>query len=162
MMPSLKFARCLANTTVLTLCALLAYSATTAAQEPSKTAPAAEKADGKKAENKQAEKLSGRLPLHYKGLVTDEQRQQIYKIMADYAPGLADLRAQLNRLTKEQDQKIEALLTPEQKQKLAQLKAVKPRHQDRKMKASSAASGGREPGQESKTVVQPASTEVKK
>jgi hypothetical protein len=83
--------------------------------------------------------------------------------MADYAPELSDLRAQLSRITKEQDQKIEALLTPEQKQKLAQLKADKSRHQDRKAKASSAASPLREPGKEAKTVVQPASaTEVKK
>ena len=154
----LRFARYLANTMVLTFCALLAYSATAAAQEPPKTTPSAEKAERKK-----AEKLTGHLPPYYKGLVNDDQRQQIYKIMADYAPKLGDLRAQLIRTSKEQEEKIEALLTPEQKQKLAQLKAAKSRHQERKTKASSAAPAKQESGNEAKTVVQPQSpTEAKK
>jgi Spy/CpxP family protein refolding chaperone len=120
-MSSSQFARYLASTMVLTISALLVQSGTAAAQETPKTTPPAAKA---KADGKKADKTPGRLPAYYKGVVTDEQRQQIYKIMAEYAPKLADLRAQLNRATKEQDGKIEALLTPEQKQKITQLKAA--------------------------------------
>jgi Spy/CpxP family protein refolding chaperone len=118
-MSSSQFARYLASTMVLTISALLVQSGTAAAQETPKTTPPAAKADGKK-----ADKTAGRLPAFYKSVVTEEQRQQIYKIMAEYAPKLADLRAQLSRATKEQDEKIEALLTPEQKQKITQLKVA--------------------------------------
>jgi Spy/CpxP family protein refolding chaperone len=118
---SSQFARYLASTMVLALSALLVSSGTAAAQETPKATPPAAKADGKK-----ADKATGRLPAYYKGVVNDDQRQQIYKIMAEYAPRLADLHAQMRQATKEQDDKIEALLTPEQKQKIAQLKAAKP------------------------------------
>lgn len=118
---SSQLARYLASTLVLALSALLVSSGTAAAQEtPNATPPAA------KAERKKADKVTGRLPAYYKGVVNDEQRQQIYKIMAECAPRLADLHAQLRKATKEQDDKIEALLTPEQKQKIAELKAAKP------------------------------------
>jgi Spy/CpxP family protein refolding chaperone len=116
---SSHWARYLASTMVLTLSALLVSSGTATAQETPKATPPAAKAAGKKADT-----VSGRLPAHYKGVVTEDQRKQIYKIMAEYAPRFADLRAQLRQVTKEQDDKIEALLTPEQKQKIAQLKAA--------------------------------------
>ena len=75
---SSQVARNLASTMVLTISALLVQSGTAAAQE---TTPPAAKVEGKK-----ADKATGRLPAYYKGVVNDEQRQQIYKIMAEYAP----------------------------------------------------------------------------
>jgi Spy/CpxP family protein refolding chaperone len=117
-----------------------------AADAGTSTAPAgqkteAKKADGKAAEAKPAEK-GNRLPPYYRQVVSNEQRQQIYKILTEYAPKVdqakadlnkavndakaktAEFKTQLSKLTKEQTDKIEALLTPEQKAKLAQLKAA--------------------------------------
>jgi Spy/CpxP family protein refolding chaperone len=103
-----------------TLSAWLVQSGIAASQETPNASPPAAKVAGAK-----AEKLTGRVPAYYKTVVTDDQRQQIYKIMAEYTPRLIALKGQLNQLTNEQDKRIEALLTPEQKQKIAQLKAAK-------------------------------------
>ena len=67
---------------------------------------------------------SGRLPPYYKEIVTAEQKDQIYKIQTEYKAKIDAAIAQYHALTKEQATKIEALLTPEQKQKLDQLKSA--------------------------------------
>jgi Spy/CpxP family protein refolding chaperone len=59
-----------------------------------------------------------RLPRHYAQVVTETQRETIYKIQEEYQPKLDALEAQMKTLTKERDQKIEAVLTPEQKKKI--------------------------------------------
>jgi Spy/CpxP family protein refolding chaperone len=87
----------------------------------------AEAADSKaksSAEAAKTKKLSGRLPQYYSAVVTEEQRQKIYAIQAEFGPKLTQIRAQLTKLQKEQEEKIEALLTPEQAAKLAKLKAA--------------------------------------
>lgn len=84
------------------------------AQDKTPAAPAGEKASAKK--------LTGRLPAHYTEVVTAQQREAIYKIQTEYAPRIKDAQAKLAELTKERDDRITALLTPEQKQKLEKAK----------------------------------------
>ncbi len=58
------------------------------------------------------------LPLYYKGVVTDDQKKQIYSIQDEYKPKLNALKEQLKALTAERDAKLDALLTPDQKTKV--------------------------------------------
>jgi cell division protein ZapA (FtsZ GTPase activity inhibitor) len=58
------------------------------------------------------------LPLYYKGLVTDDQKEQLYSIQDDYRPKLKALKDQLKALTAERDAKLDALLTADQKAKV--------------------------------------------
>ncbi|MGI8981521.1 MAG: hypothetical protein ACR2FY_20030 [Pirellulaceae bacterium] len=83
--------------------------------------------DAKKADNKAKagakNKAKGRLPAYYKEVVTDEQRDQIYAIQAKYEKQLADLQGQLDAAKAKQNDEIEALLSAEQKEKLATVRA---------------------------------------
>lgn len=63
----------------------------------------------------------GRLPAHYAEVVDEKQRAAIYAIQQEYAERIKQLRLQLDAVTKERDQKIAAVLTPEQKDKVAEL-----------------------------------------
>jgi Spy/CpxP family protein refolding chaperone len=63
------------------------------------------------------------LPKHYAQVVTDEQREKIHKIQDEYDPQIAELKAKLKALTKERDDKIAAVLTPEQKKQIDEAKA---------------------------------------
>ncbi len=65
----------------------------------------------------------GRLPAFYKNVVTDEQRQSIYKIQEKYATQIEDLQAQLDDVRKKQADEIEGLLSKEQRDKVSALKA---------------------------------------
>jgi hypothetical protein len=76
------------------------------------------------AADKEKEKPRGRLPAYYAQLVNQEQRENIYKIQADYAGKIAELQKQLDALIKERDEKIAAVLSPEQRAKLAELQAA--------------------------------------
>jgi hypothetical protein len=60
----------------------------------------------------------GRLPNHYGDVVTEKQRDDIYKIQEEYKPKIDVLKGQLAALTKEMNDKISAVLTTEQKQKI--------------------------------------------
>ncbi|MGQ9564282.1 MAG: hypothetical protein ACUVQG_13450 [Thermogutta sp.] len=64
-----------------------------------------------------------RLPMYYARVVTEEQRQKIYAIQREYYPKIAALRKQLEDLIAEQNAKIEAVLTPEQKSELDKIRA---------------------------------------
>ena len=75
----------------------------------------AKKADSK-AKAGAKEKPKGRLPAYYKDVVTDEQKDQIYVIQAKY-------EKQLDAVKAKQNGEIEALLSAEQKEKLAKVKA---------------------------------------
>ena len=82
--------------------------------------------DAKKADPKAKagakDKARGRLPAYYKDVVTDEQRDQIYAIQAKYVKQLEDLQSQIDGLKAKQNEEIEKLLSPEQKEKLAKVK----------------------------------------
>ncbi len=84
------------------------------ASEPSGPKAFAKQPD--KAASDQGEgKASGRLPPYYSKVVNEEQRQQIYAIQRQYAEKTGPLKRELARLSAECNQKIESLLTPEQK-----------------------------------------------
>ncbi len=81
--------------------------------------PAAEPAAAK-----QVKPFRGRLPNYYTHVVDQKQRIAIYQIQAEYAQKLAALKAQLEAMTKERDTKVAAVLSPEQRKKVAQLTAA--------------------------------------
>ncbi|NLE37469.1 MAG: hypothetical protein GX621_05530 [Pirellulaceae bacterium] len=67
-------------------------------------------------------KIKGRLPSHYGKVVTEEQRRTIYELQALYAPHIEKLQAQIDALTRQRDARIEAVLTPEQRKQIAELR----------------------------------------
>ncbi|HEX4148945.1 MAG TPA: hypothetical protein VHY20_08155 [Pirellulales bacterium] len=70
---------------------------------------------------KQNDKSKGRLPDNYSKVVDPAQRDKIYQIQQNYAPQIQQLQAQLKTVTGKRDAEIDALLTPEQRTKLAAL-----------------------------------------
>lgn len=56
-----------------------------------------------------------RLPNYYKDVVSDDQRDQIYKIQQAYHPVVAMLELRLEQLKKERDQIVESVLSESQK-----------------------------------------------
>lgn len=66
----------------------------------------------------------GRLPSYYAQVVTQEQREAIYKIQAEFAPKIQALDLQLKAIKAERDKKVLAVLTPEQR-KLVEETAAK-------------------------------------
>lgn len=99
---------------------------TPAAGQPTVEKPAATstKKGSKKHDSSKTGSKKGRLPPHYSAVVTHEQREKMYGIAAQYAPKLAALRAELATVLKEETDKLDALLTPEQKHTLEQFKAT--------------------------------------
>ena len=63
-------------------------------------------------------RAKGRLPKYYTNVVTEKQREEIYKIQEEYRPKIDAAKAQLQALTKEQNEKISAVLTADQKKKI--------------------------------------------
>lgn len=88
-----------------------------AAASPATSAPAAG------SQGKSSFQFHPRLPMYYGRVVTEEQRQKIYAIQRDYHPRIAALRKQLEDLLAEQNAKIEAVLSPQQKAELDKIKA---------------------------------------
>ena len=70
-----------------------------------------------------ARKFRGRLPRFYRHVVTAEQREQVYAIQAEYHDRIADLRAQLKAITNERNEKIAAVMTPDQLKRIKALRA---------------------------------------
>jgi len=105
---------------LVALAVVAALSASWAVGAEAGAAPAAEKSEAKK-----ARKTTARLPMYYAQIgLSAEQRAKILKTLDDYAPKLADLRAQLEAMTKERDDAVQGELTDEQRQKLDDLKAA--------------------------------------
>jgi len=93
------------------VCLMAASIASAAEAESSKAAAPAAEAKGPR----------GRLPAYYAEVVDEKQRAAIYSIQQEYAERIKQLRSQLEAVTKERDQKILAVLTPEQQKKVAEL-----------------------------------------
>ena len=91
-----------------------------ATAKPEATAPAAAKP--RKTAAKPRKKPRGRLPAYYKDVVDKQQREKIYAIQQEHKPQIDALKAQLAALMKERDEKIAAVLTPEQQKKVEQLR----------------------------------------
>lgn len=102
--------------------------------------------DAKKADPKAkaGAKAKGRLPAYYKDVVTDEQKDQIYAIQAKHAKQIDDLQSQLDAAKAKLNDEIEALLSAEQKEKLAKVKE----EADAKKKAGK--KGDKKPAEEAK------------
>ncbi|HUY91703.1 MAG TPA: hypothetical protein VMV10_23375 [Pirellulales bacterium] len=92
------------------------------AQQPLRGQDAAPKAEAKAA--KPRAKPRGRLPAHYGAVVDNEQREKIYGIQQSYQPQIEALQAQLVALREKQAAEIDAVLTPEQKEKVKELAAA--------------------------------------
>lgn len=88
------------------------------AQDAPAAKPAAEKAAKK--ERKPSFK---RLPAYYGKIVDETQRKKIYAVQEEFGPKIEALKKQLETLMKERDEKIDALLTPEQLKEVNELKA---------------------------------------
>jgi hypothetical protein len=82
-------------------------------------------------------KLKGRLPRHYGKVVTEQQRQKIYEIQTAYEPYLERLELQLDKLTRQRDARIEAVLTPAQLQQIAKWEAAAKAKREKKKKKQS-------------------------
>lgn len=72
---------------------------------------------------KQKAKPKGRLPSYYSKVVDGIQRDKIYDVQKKYGPQIEQLQAQLKELTEKRDAEVAALLTPEQRERLATLQA---------------------------------------
>lgn len=96
------------------------------AESSDKAAPAAAEAKGPR----------GRLPAYYAEVVDEKQRQTIYAIQQEYAERIKQLRLQLDAATKERDQKIAAVLTPEQQKKVAELAEAAKAKRERQREAA--------------------------
>ncbi len=75
------------------------------------------------APKKKAAEPAGRLPAYYKDVVDEAQRKKIYEIQAKYKVKIDVLAEEVKSLQSQRDKEIEALLSPEQKTKLAKVKA---------------------------------------
>lgn len=60
----------------------------------------------------------GRLPAHYKEIVTGAQRDKIYAIQAKYEAEIRKVEEALLALVKQRNMEIEQVLSPEQRQQL--------------------------------------------
>ncbi|MGL4594531.1 MAG: hypothetical protein ACRCUY_07375 [Thermoguttaceae bacterium] len=63
-------------------------------------------------------KISGRLPDGYRVVITDSQRDEIYKIQIEYAEIIELLKLRIRLLEAERDQKVDDILTAEQAAKI--------------------------------------------
>lgn len=72
----------------------------------------------------QTKPFRGRLPAYYGKVVDQQQRAKIYEIQKEYAPRISALQDQLAALMKERNDKVRAVLTPEQQQQVDQFRAA--------------------------------------
>lgn len=77
-------------------------------------------------------KYRGRLPNYFGKVINSEQRDQIYAIQAKYNEQIAALEMQIEKLSAERDQQVEAVLTPEQLAEITKMRdEAKARRQTR-------------------------------
>ena len=117
-MKTRSYCRSLSVSMLLAAMLLGIAHASAPAKDPSSKAPGAPAVK----RQKKARQSKGRLPNYYGGVVTEEQRQKIYDIQKEYNPEIRKLREQLKKLTADRDEKIDKVLTPEQREQIAELK----------------------------------------
>lgn len=88
-------------------------------QPATKSAANAEKKPGKKA----PADYRGPIPFYYGKVIAPDQKEKIYAIQDKYQGELEALQKQVKELTAKRDAEIEAVLTPEQREKVATMKA---------------------------------------
>lgn len=108
-------------TYALTLGLLLGGGSLASAQDKSKSSS---KDDSKSSASSRRER--GQLPPNYRQLgLSDEQRQQIYKIQNDYADKIHDLEAQIEKMKTERNGKYTKVLTKAQRDRLEEIQKGK-------------------------------------
>lgn len=85
-----------------------------AAQQPPADGPAAQAAPDKSESEMKEPEFRGRLPAYFAAVVTDKQRQEVYKIQAEYHKKISALMKEVEKLTAERNKKVDGVLTPEQ------------------------------------------------
>jgi hypothetical protein len=66
------------------------------------------------------DKVKGQLPANWGKLgLSDEQKQKVYKIQADYRKKIDALEAEIEQMKKKQLEEMTGVLSPDQKKKLA-------------------------------------------
>ncbi|GBD35168.1 hypothetical protein HRbin36_00273 [bacterium HR36] len=71
------------------------------------------------------EKVTGRLPQGFGKLgLSEEQKQKIYKIQAEYEAKIQALRAQIKKLEEEERVQVFGVLTPQQKELYLKLRGI--------------------------------------
>jgi Spy/CpxP family protein refolding chaperone len=101
----------------LTLAVLSATGPAVSQEKADNAEPAVEKPQPRK-------QPRARLPNFYRQVVSEQQREEIYKIQASYQAKIEALQAQLKAVVDERDAKVTAVLTPEQKKKVEELAAA--------------------------------------
>ncbi len=82
-----------------------------------------EKDKEKKGDETPPAKVKGQLPPNFGKLgLSTEQRQKVLRVRADYKGKIQELQQKIERLRAEQKEAEEAVLTPEQKKKLRELR----------------------------------------
>lgn len=111
-----------------------AAAAAPAEKSDAATTPASaeKRPSGRRTKGEKSAKPRGRLPAYFSAVVTAELREKIYAVQAEYEPKISKLRQELDALTKDRDEKINALLSPEQKKKIEDLKAAAKLPKDKK------------------------------
>lgn len=101
------------------------------------------KAEAKTEEAADDKEPSGRLPAHYKEIVTPDQKEKIYAVQIEFNKKIEALAEQIKKLQADRAAAIEALLTAEQKQKLAAAKAAAAKAKETKAAAIKATEEGK-------------------
>lgn len=84
------------------------------------------------------DKIKGTLPANWGKLgLTDDQKQKVYKVQAEYKDKIADLEKQIKELKEKERGEMEKVLTDEQKKRLKEIlgsKAPDDKKEDKKEK----------------------------
>jgi len=68
------------------------------------------------------DKIKGQLPPNWGKLgLSDEQRQKVYRIQADYRKKIEALEQEIEKLKKKQLEEMTGVLSPDQRKKLAEI-----------------------------------------
>ncbi|HEY1064977.1 MAG TPA: hypothetical protein VGE52_02665 [Pirellulales bacterium] len=98
------------------------YGASPVAAQEAAPAAASASAEAAKVDEKgtKGEKKSGRLPKFYERVIDGIQREKIYDIQLEYSDRIKKLQDQIDAIKKERDEKVEAVLTAEQRDRIKQ------------------------------------------
>lgn len=77
-----------------------------------------------------------RLPAYYNDLVTPGQRARIYQIQDEYETQIEQLKQQLREVVSQRDAEVEAVLEPEQRELLTEVKEQSRRLREARAKAA--------------------------
>ena len=73
-------------------------------------------------EKKEQPKVKGTLPANWNKLgLTDEQKQKVYSVRAEYGTKIAELRAEIQKLQKKEQEEMQKVLTDAQKARLREI-----------------------------------------